>query len=378
MGYRERAKEAKSSLEDRHQESVENREERATKYGTIFNEKMIPEGTEFWKPGLGEHLIDLLPWIAGAHHPRVAEGDPAYNLDIWVYQNVGSAFDYFVSPSSNFRNPDPISEYLAKNRVPKAEWMKIRAKRRCVYWAWVHDTPEEEAKGPQIWEVAHWFFEDKIDEIAKLPQGGGVEPFSNPDIGSKIHFKIRSEGKFEDDEGHEHDSFSYAGHKFIPRQEPIPDNILDMVDKYPLDQLVVMHPSYENIKEAFPPTSTTYGETSTTEEARTRKYAEKEEDIPASVENPCPGGGSFGVDMNKLDACAECPVWDDCFKQNKDMARAEMKIKKTEPVKLAEPAANESIHPAGEEEPVIEEIQKPVVRKTKVKVRKRNRAKAQD
>jgi len=105
---------------------------------------------------------------------------------------------------------------------------------------WVHDTREEEKKGIQIFEASHFFMEEKIEEIAKLPRGGGYENFSDPDKGKLLAWTRKGAGK---------ENTQYLGHRFIEREYPIPDRILDQ--SFSLDQVVNMHPSYEELEKEF-------------------------------------------------------------------------------------------------------------------------------
>ena len=39
----------------------------------------------------------------------------------------------------------------------------MKAKRRTLYLIWCRDNNTEEEKGIQIWDVANWFIEDKLN-----------------------------------------------------------------------------------------------------------------------------------------------------------------------------------------------------------------------
>jgi hypothetical protein len=51
------------------------------------------------------------------------------------------------------------------------------------------------------------------------------------------------------------------------------------------------------------------------------KSAQKEEVETASDE--CPGGGTMGVDLEKLEACGKCKVWDDCSAMADNLKKAD-------------------------------------------------------
>jgi len=238
----------KSDLMQRHQEQIDNKDQ-GNEFPTIFDKSLIPKGIGFWKAGKGDHEIDIIPFFAGNQHNRVPEGKVAYVVDLYVHTNVGPLRTPYPCSAKNFKETDPICEYISKNRLSKEDWKKVASKRRTAYLVWVHDTPEEEKKGLQIWEVAHFFFEQHIDEIAKTPRGGGAIPFSDVEVGKSIAFSIKSTGKYNDGNT-ERESISYSGHRFIDRQTPeIPDHILDQI--FPLDEVIMMRPDYEEMETAF-------------------------------------------------------------------------------------------------------------------------------
>jgi hypothetical protein len=238
----------KSELKKRH-----NQPPKATggRFPTVFDKSKIPENVNFFVCKEAQHIVDILPWEAGPdmpldeqNQPITKEGDFDYVLDIFVHQNVGKMNVPFVCPYENFGLPCPICEYIKANRLPKDEWSKKRAKRRSIYLIWNRTNPEEEKKGVQIFDVAHFFMEEKLEEVAKLPRGGGYITFSDPDEGKSVCWTRKGAGQ---------ENTSYLGHRFIDRESPIPDRILEKT--FSLDQVVVMHPSYEEIEKAFKDTT---------------------------------------------------------------------------------------------------------------------------
>ena len=246
MGFRDRMKKNKrgGGLKKRHQEKPK---ESGGRYPTIFIRDKIPEGIEFYKCKEGEHLADIIPFEAGpdmpldeSNNPVTEEGDLDYVLDLWVHQNLGKLQNPYVCPYENFGKPCPACEFIKGNRLEKDDWSKLRAKHRVIYQIWDHQTREGEKKGIQIFEAAYFFMEEKIDEIAKLPKGGGYISFSDPDSGKTLAWKRKGSGK---------DNTQYLGHKFIDRDAPIPDKILNKT--FALDSIIKMHPSYEDIEKDF-------------------------------------------------------------------------------------------------------------------------------
>lgn len=244
MSFRDRMKKKKGGLKKRHQKPTK---PTGGRFPTIFNKKKIPEGIGFFFCKEGDYIVDILPWEAGPdmpldeqNEPITEEGDFDYVLDLWVHQNVGKMKMPFVCPYENFGLPCPICEYIKANRLPKDEWNEKRPKRRAIYLIWNRTTPEEEKKGVQIFEAAFFFMEEKIAEIAKLPRGGGYVTFSDPDEGKSVCWTRKGAGQT---------NTNYLGHRFIDRESPVPDKILEQT--FPLDSVIDMHPSYEKIEEAF-------------------------------------------------------------------------------------------------------------------------------
>jgi hypothetical protein len=129
---------------------------------------------------------------------------------------------------------------MKASRLPKEEWAQIRAKRRSIYLIWDRKDAKSEKKGVQIFDAAHFFMEEKLEEIAKLPRGGGYIMFSDPDEGKHVAWTRKGSGAKDT---------RYIGHKFVDRERPIPDSILEKT--FSLDTVVNMHPSYEEIEKAF-------------------------------------------------------------------------------------------------------------------------------
>lgn len=199
-----------------------------------------------WKCKEGEHIIDVIPFLAGANHHQVKEGEPTYLLDIWVHQKVGMDENDVVCLARNYNEPCSICEYINAQRLNKdlseeAEAIlgKLNPKRRCLYNIVCYDSTREEDRGVQLWEVAHFLFEKKILSVARNPRGGGFVPFSSPDTGKSIYFEREGSGIT---------NTQYLGHKFIERQNKVSDEIL--AEAYILDELIIKL-SYDEMKKAL-------------------------------------------------------------------------------------------------------------------------------
>jgi len=247
MGFRDRMRSKKNTgggLQKRHDAGT-----KATKgrYPTIFNKDKVPEGIEFWKCTEGDHLVDIVPFEAGPDmpfdeklKPISSEGDLDYVLDLFVHTNMGNMGNPYVCPYENFGEPCPVCEFIKANRLDKEIWKKLIAKHRVIYFLWIHNSRKDEKKGVQIFEASHFFMEQKIASIAKSPKGGGYTKFSCPDKGKSLAWTREGSGL---------ENTQYLGHRFVDRETPIPDKILDQT--FALDGIVNMHPEYDAIKKDF-------------------------------------------------------------------------------------------------------------------------------
>ena len=334
MGFREKMKKMKKDLVKTTQESID-RGEDTPDYGSIFIKENIPDGVGFWRPDTGEHLIDIIPFETAGDDPKYEKGRWVYIVDVWVHTNVGALYDQFVCQSRAFKEIDPMCEYLRAKRLPTEEWKKIAPKRRTAYLIWCHDTPEEEEKGIQIWEVAHWNFEKHLSKISKHPKGGAPIPFPDVVDGKSIAFEIVKSGTFINSQGKEQDSKDFVGHRFVEREEEIPEEWFDEEDGivFPLDHAIKFKPTWDEQEKAFPlsgeialapaPASedrqgddeiskdepTDVPEDEPKRNTRQKRKREKKEE-PSGLE--CPGDGTVGVDLEKLPECNKCDIWDEC------------------------------------------------------------------
>jgi len=226
----------------------------------------------------------------------------------------------------------------------------LNTSRRTIYNIIVYDTEKEEDKGVQVWEVAHWFMERHLTPLAKDPRTAELLPFTDPDEGKSIAFERQGSGQT---------GTSYLGHKFVDREYVIPDEILDSV--YCLDELV-QQTSYEELYEAYwgEPVEGSSSKPVTAEEApvEERKQttrlrggtAKPKEELqkaatlgrrrPQQATSPeatkegesterCPNGGVFGRDLDQLDGCNDCEIYDDCAIEADKIEEEEKKKKES-------------------------------------------------
>lgn len=317
----------KEALKKRMQEDQERRESSGRGFFKADT------GASFWNPEGGDHLIDIIPFVAGTNHPTVEEGEPAYSLRLRVHYGIGPSEDVSViCLAETFNQPCPICEHRVQLRNEGAEeevWKALFPKKRGIYNIFCWDSVKEENKGVQVWDVAEWYFQKYLDSLAKGPRRPGREhtrliPFADPDEGKSIAFTInpaRSKNDFAE----------YIGHRFDDRDYEISDDLLD--EALVLDELVHI-PTYEEVHEEY--WGEPYDEDGTsTEEDVEEEVVEDEhaDEVEEVEEGTCPGGGEFGVDTNELEACDECPktVWDECLATREASEEAEEAEEAEEP-----------------------------------------------
>lgn len=251
-GFRDRANEAVVELQKEYEESYASKDDRGFALGSVFNMDLVKElNINIWRPDIGEHVIDVIPFYAGRQHPNKSEGVLTYKVDFWAHQRIGSMNDFFICTASTWKIPDPICVYMKANYIEdKKQYSAIKASRRCAYLIWCHDNQEQIDKGIQIFEVAHFFFEKKVAEIAKKPRGGGFTDWTHYDHGNHVYWSIGKTGSYEDAQGTKRDSIEYTAFQLLQRETPsIPDFILEQ--SFALDEIIKMHPTDEEVRLSF-------------------------------------------------------------------------------------------------------------------------------
>lgn len=295
-----------------------NKESHDTKDQGMFGASIFRSDAEIiiWKCNEGKHYIDIIPYQVGKFHPTKKEGKWAHYLDIWVHQRVGANEDNLICLLKNYKEPCPICEYRKEGDLDEEQAKLLIPKRRAIYNIICYDDRREEEKGVQIWDAAHFNMEQKLQSIAERPRQGGLLDFSDPDEGKQIMFERKGSGAT---------NTQFLGHAFIDRDYKLPDEVLEQA--YCLDELIVI-PTYEMIervlfggklkeREAPAPAPTPRGSRLVRQESapapeEVPRRRRREPEAPAESDNPCPSGGRFGVDIDKLDPCQTCTKYDAC------------------------------------------------------------------
>lgn len=317
---------------DLHKRLQEDQERREAGGKGIFKTET---GANYWNPEGGDHLIDIIPFLAGPEHPTVEEGEAAYNLRVKVHYGLGPTEDKsFVCLLETFEQPCPICEHRVALRNDGADedvWKALFPKRRAIYNILCYDTSREEDKGVQIWEVAEFYMQKHLDTLVKGSRRPGREtttliPFTDPDEGKSIAFTINPPKT-------RNDFAEYIGHRFEDRDDySIDDEILE--DALTLDELIQI-PTYDEVYEEYYGEPVDEGDEEDHDDTEDEDYAEEEEDDEETEDedhededeeeeedNTCPGGGDFGVDTNDLDECDECEIWEECLAEQQAKKKA--------------------------------------------------------
>uniref|UniRef100_A0A6M3M3B2 Bacteriophage T4 Gp32 single-stranded DNA-binding domain-containing protein n=1 Tax=viral metagenome TaxID=1070528 RepID=A0A6M3M3B2_9ZZZZ len=282
------------------------------------------------------HIIDIIPFLAGKNFTQtdrrnpIKENDYVYWLEVYIHQNIGPAKEWIVCPLRNYGKTCPICEEIDKRSAAGQEYddyVEIALRRRCVYNIVCYDDPKEESKGVQVWEVSFKYGEKQIQLAAKAPRGGGIVPFSDPDIGKSISFEVAGD-----------EYRTIAGHKLIDRDYTLSDNVLEQVRE--LDKLIVIK-SYEEIFKSF------FGEEYKASEKKVDKSKTEEADVPEpeipptggrqrrrmvteeKSDNPCPANGKFGEEIDQLENCKTCKAYNGCADKAEEI-EAKLKAEKEE------------------------------------------------
>lgn len=311
-----------------------------------------------WRAKEGEHILDVIPFRAGkvmtkSRLQNKKAGNIVYKMELYVHPRVGPTRMDIVCLAQTFGMACPICELrnllFDKENLTDREQKILdsnRPIRRVAYNIWCHDSKEESKKGVQLWVIAHFFFENNVAEIAKLPKEGGFLSWTHPKEGKSVIFKRKGMGPT---------NTSYLGHRFGDRDGPIPLEILQQA--VPLDE-VITFPEYKQVFETFfqlpynkqPVTigllsgipteeekdaEDPYGEAATETESLPPPKEEKpalsipgddeEENKSESETSGCPHGHTFGVDLEQTPDCGNCVKWDACADESDRLTKKKKK-----------------------------------------------------
>ena len=328
----------KKSLAKRQETSEQTKDDRG-KYRGIFKDDV--QGLQLWKVGEGDHEFDIVPYQAGNNDPdkKTSPGDFTYVLILWVHRGIGINEDSFVCMAKTYNKRCPVCEYQASLRDTDAsddEIKKWNPTRRTYYNVLVYDNEKETAKGVQVLDIAHYYMEPELLALSRPRSRGGVETgekvyFASPDKdGKSISFTREGTKR----------TTAYKAFKFLDRDYDLDEEVLNSA--HCLDE-IVHFPTYEEVDEALKlglPESD--GNSSSAKEEDIPSEGRRGRGRPASAEQEkkeeapkeevkeekkeevkeeqkdfvCPSPeGTFGIDIEKLGACAQCDFWEACVEE---------------------------------------------------------------
>lgn len=296
----------------------------------------LPNGVEDWSPDKsGRYVIDIVPYeTTDPNHPDDLEpGTIWYKRAFVIHHGVGPNNDSVVCPVS-IGKKCPLHEERARLSKKNKDGE--------------HDEAIKELKG-QTYVAFNILNPDDNDAISVFLMSQGK--FWSADAGLKTELEDAGNEKnltFYDTEGGKtlHVRFSddsYAGHKFLrcskinfkKRDDMDEDEILGKAVN--LDEFLNVLP-YDKLKNLFLQMDEEDGKKEEPKEKKRKRKKKKEkpdeeaddDEKPKEKKgkvkvktkkdkgkkNKCPGGGRFGKDLDKLDECDDCPIWDECEEAN--------------------------------------------------------------
>ena len=312
---------------------------------------------KFFKPVEGKNRINIVPYrIKTKIHPLVRAaatevGELDYVMDFWQHPQIGSAQENVVCPKKTFGKPCPLCELAAEAKAKgrKDDQDALKPKRRVVYNVIDANKPE---KGILVFDVSHYLFEKELIEEARASgEDGQIVDFADIEAGKVVLFRGSSASI-----GKGQDYLEFKGFKFIDRDEPLDESLIDEAISF--DEVMRVHSADEIEKilhdvdddddepeEERPAKTKARARDDEDDEPPAKKSKVKDEDDDDGVakkgassvarddgkavrkvkedepeekaEKPkgkCTFGHTFGVDCDKDDDCDKCKDWDACAK----------------------------------------------------------------
>ena len=196
-----------------------------------------------------EHVVDVVPYIAGAYDPISEEGEETYVCQVEVHMKVGSKEIPIVCLRTNYGDPCPSCENqieLRKKGVPDEVWKALNTSTRCSYNIVNYDTQEEREKGVQVFPIAYFFMEEKLKSVAKTSIRAGMDqmqvdpviyfPHPKASQGRSVSWFVSPTTQYP----------KFDGHRLLERNYDISNAILEQA--WVLDEHVWI-PSYDEFHE---------------------------------------------------------------------------------------------------------------------------------
>lgn len=183
-------KSAAEVRKDNLKKQMQKTQERATKAGAGGGGMFESDGSDdlkFFQSKAGEdHILDIVPYIAGENSPiddlgdrKNPKGDYAYVLEFWRHGKLGpEGKKNAICLAKNFGKKCAVCEHrkeLIDSGGDEDLIKDLKPSLRDLYNVIVYSTPEEEAKGIQLWSVAHYYAETQFQKLAKKIQRRGSQ-----------------------------------------------------------------------------------------------------------------------------------------------------------------------------------------------------------
>jgi hypothetical protein len=315
---------------------------------------------KFFKPVEGKNRINIIPYrIKTKQHPLVRAGssgvgDLDYVMDFWQHPAIGSAQENIVCPKKTFGKPCPICDLRAEAKAKgnKEDQDALRPKRRVVYNVIDVNKPE---RGLQVFDVSHYLFEKELIEEARASgEDGDIVDFADIEVGKVVLFRGSMESI-----GKGNDYLEFKGFKFIDRDEPLDDSVIDSAVSF--DEIMRVHSADEIDKilngvedeeaederekkdkrkddderparkakdddDEPPKKSKTRDEddddvaakkgaaAAARDDGKTTRKAQDDDEPEDKPKGKCSFGHKFGADCDDSDDCDKCKDWDACAK----------------------------------------------------------------
>lgn len=292
----------------RKRSAARRRLERHVEGGTSGGPKVvnIPEGVQFFKvESDAPKRVDILEYeVTQKGNPCADVGEATFERTYYRHGNLGpNGKGMCVCLSRTYNEACPVCEYLKtvdwSDEEQKNAAKPMNAKERQLFN--VYDTANTEA-GVQIWEASYHVFGKQLDSaLANADEDDGVDDFCS--LGKdgktlKIAFEEKQLGKTT--------FYDTTAVNFKKRATDHTDTKV-----YDLDTLL-SHPTYDEVK-AIMEGGTASDSEEAPKAAPAPKAEPKAEPKEETEEFECPGGGTFGKDVDEFGAvCQKCPKWNEC------------------------------------------------------------------
>jgi hypothetical protein len=267
--------------------------------------------------------FDFIPFkITTKNHPAIQDGakigDEVFSLEYKVHQNVGPKRAKVVCLSM-FGKPCPICEYQRKIAQEKGwkdnDVKALFPKARAIY------NVINKMKGDNkiiLLDASVKTLDEALRTAAssyKERKGLAKFPFASLTEGFTVNCDVTMKELPANKANPNPKPFAeYINFSFEKRDDQYPASFIDKA--YPLDSFLKIQ-TYEQIENLFYGGEAEEDNSDSFEKEVEEEAPKKKEESKKESGDKCPHGGRYGVDINKLDNCDDCELWQDCRKEKK-------------------------------------------------------------